>query len=77
MTALYEQWQENKDRPSWVRSNRQTLEARADVEEPIPMSLPAVDTWLNKYSKTVTKQLSDTDDGDKNNNDSVAEGGDN
>lgn len=71
MTSLYERWQENKDRPAWVRNNRSEIEERVEVGDRIPEPLAAIDDWLDKYKATVTRQLNP-----ENDDDSMAEGGD-
>lgn len=68
-TDLYDEWEapggapgmSNKDRPAWVRENRERLEEIIDTDEPLPSadeSLTAFRDWLERHKGTVTSQLS-------------------
>lgn len=57
MTSFFDTWQANKDRPAWVRNNRDAIMERVDVDDDIPESLAAVPEWLDRYKSTVTRQL--------------------
>lgn len=69
---LYELWQadsgqgeQNKDRPGWVRDNREAIHEHTDLSEPIPDgSKGEVRKWLKSYKGTVTRQLNPDTDGD-------------
>jgi len=78
---LYEYFQERgKDRPVWVRENRDLLMEHLNVDEPIPgdeASTYAVRDWLDRYRGTVSRQLSpdDSEDGDTPNTDAAEQEG--
>jgi hypothetical protein len=59
---LTQQWQRNKDRPAWVRENREAIQEHTDIDEPIPNgALSKVRRWLNDYKGVVTRQLPDAE----------------
>jgi len=62
---LYQLWQDNKDRPAWVRQHASELSEHTNTSEPIPTngSLFDVRQWLKDYKGTVTRQLNDDADG--------------
>lgn len=56
---LYDQWQDNKDRPVWVRKHRDSIHDHTTTSDPVPdAGTHAVREWLSKYMGTVTSQLS-------------------
>lgn len=51
----YQQWQQHKDRPIWVRNNRDELDEL--VSEPVPDSIADVPGWVQRFDSTVSKAL--------------------
>lgn len=59
---LYEEWQNNKHRPIYVREHRDVIHEHTDIDEPIPDGSAAeVRDWLDSYKGTVTRQLGESD----------------
>ena len=50
-----ETYEQNKDRPAWVRRHRDELQAVTSLE--IPRSLPAVADWLDNHQSLLTTQM--------------------
>lgn len=73
MTSFFETWQANKDRPSWVRNNRDAIMERVETDDPIPESLAAVGEWLDRYKSTVTAQLNPDNQDDSQDNETEDE----
>lgn len=66
---LYEAYQNNKDRPAWIRRHRDELQAAVDVDldEPIPQDLGGFEDWLPRYKSVLTRELKpDSTDADSN-----------
>ena len=68
---LFELWQANKHRPTFVLEHRDQLAEHIDTSEPIPTSGTfAIRQWLEAYMGVVTKQLApDTEDADEESDD--------
>lgn len=61
-SELTDHWHANKDRPAWVRANRDELMDAVNTSEPIPGedgSIYEVREWLKKYKGTVSGQLNE------------------
>lgn len=57
-TDLAEHWHANKDRPAWVRENREAIMDHVDTAEPIPEgSIYEVRQWLSDYADDVSERL--------------------
>jgi len=51
-------WHYNKDRPTFVRNHRETINELCNTEEPVPDgSVYEVQQWINDYMGVVTRQL--------------------
>jgi len=48
-------YEQNKDRPAWVRRHRDELQELTGLA--IPRSLPAVADWLDGYQSHLTKRM--------------------
>ena len=50
-------YEQNKDRPAWVRRHRDKLQELTGLE--IPRSLPAVTDWLDGHQSHLTRRMRD------------------
>lgn len=75
--SLFDAWQANKDRPAWVRENRDEIHDQTNTSEAIPDgSIYEVRQWLQSYKGAVTRQLQPDDDPDADADDSTDADGD-
>lgn len=63
-SELFDVWQANKYRPAVVRQYREEIHDHTNTSDEIPDgSLFDVRQWLRRYRGTVTRQLSDGENG--------------
>ena len=56
-------YEQNKDRPAWVRRHRDKLQELAGLE--IPRSLAGVETWLDGHQAHLTRNMREHFDPDR------------
>lgn len=54
-TALYNEWQENKDRPAWIQRNRERLAEATGMW--IPERRSVIAGWLPDHKSPITTKL--------------------
>lgn len=53
--SLYEEWQDNKDRPAWVQANRDAIAGATGKD--VPRGRSAIGAWLEDHKGAVTSSL--------------------
>ncbi len=63
-STLADQWDEHNHRYQWIIDVRDELARHTNLSDPIPRRKSELDTFLDRYKATITRQLNENGETD-------------